>query len=122
MSRPIDQLLAISIEETKALELLLELMQRRFGGKLSDIVLFGSKARTQSTPLSDIDILVVIEKPSALAVRDAGGLGFDVWAESGVFVTLHIVDRQYWESSASRESMFFRNVERDGISLLPSPT
>jgi predicted nucleotidyltransferase len=119
MTMTVSQLSSLSHEEARALNLLLESMQRRFGDRLSDIVLFGSKARAESTADSDIDVLVILESPSAIELRDAGGFGFDVWAESGIFLALQVVESEYWDSAACRESLFFRNVARDGVSLLP---
>lgn len=46
-----------------ALEVLLELMLDRFGSDLVSFVLYGSVARGQARPESDIDLLVVLENP-----------------------------------------------------------
>lgn len=93
-------------------------MRGRFGERLSDNVLFGSKARVESTADSDIDVLVILDHPSAVELQDASGFGFDVWSERGIFLALQVLESQYWDSAACRESLFFRNVARDGLSLL----
>ena len=46
-----------------ALEVLLELMLNRFGSDLVSLVVYGSVARGQARPESDIDLLVVLENP-----------------------------------------------------------
>ncbi len=39
----------------------------------------------------------------------------------GVFLSVRAMSQQGWQSLATMQSMFYRNVSRDGISLLPVP-
>ena len=49
-------------QEEKALKRFQEILAQKFGQKVSEISLFGSKARGESHAKSDIDILVVTQQ------------------------------------------------------------
>lgn len=116
--KQLESLPSLSDPERVALTELLRLLQQRFGNRLRDVMLYGSKARGDFQPNSDVDVLVLLDHPSATDLRDAGGLGFDVWLATGVFLSLHIVDSAYWVAPAGEASLFARNVMRDGLSLI----
>jgi uncharacterized protein len=90
-----------------------------FGERVVGIILFGSKARGESSPESDIDVLVILRNPSAQYLKQAGGIGFDVWSESGVFLALQVIDEADWNFEANMPTLFYLNLQRDGVSLLP---
>jgi uncharacterized protein len=111
--------LPVTDSEAKALNLLARHMLAEFGERVVDIILFGSKARGESSPESDIDVLVVLRNPSAQDLKQAGGIGFDVWSESGVFLALQVIDEADWNFEANMQTLFYLNLQRDGVSLLP---
>lgn len=119
MTALVDQLPTVTRQESGALQVLVRLLQERFGEQLLDVVLFGSKARGDATSQSDVDVLIVLDHPSARDYSDALGLSFDVWMESDVLLSLRVKSRQTWDESAAMQSMFYRNVQQDGVSLLP---
>jgi predicted nucleotidyltransferase len=118
MSVLVEQLTTITRQEREALDVLIRLLQKRFGEQLLDVVLFGSKARGDATPQSDVDVLIILDHPSARDQSDALGLSFDVWMETDVFLSLRVKRNQAWEESAAMQTMFYRNVQQDGVSLL----
>jgi predicted nucleotidyltransferase len=122
MSLLIRQLNTITRQEREALDVLVRLLQKRFGEQLLDVVLFGSKARGDATPQSDVDVLIILDHPSARDQSDALGLSFDVWMETDIFLSLRMKSSQAWEESAAMQTMFYRNVQQDGVSLLPMTT
>lgn len=61
--------------EIGALDSYVFLLRERFGVKLVEVVLFGSVATGDATPVSDIDIAVLLDRPTAKDLADARGLG-----------------------------------------------
>jgi predicted nucleotidyltransferase len=87
-----------------------------FGGRLRGVILFGSRAREDHRPDSDLDLLVLLEGPLALS-RDIG-LAVDALYPLQLEVDFPIhalpVDVERFEA---RGRLFYRNAARDGIRL-----
>jgi len=113
------QLSNLSDQERAALRAYVRALQDRFGHQLVDVLLFGSKARGEAHIGSDLDVMVILDRPDAQALSDARGLGFDIWLTYQVFLSIRVMSREGWQTLADMESLFYRNVLRDGISLLP---
>ncbi len=112
----------LSSGERRALQMLVDILERRFGEQLRDVRLFGSKARGEATSESDIDVLIILDEPTVADQTDARGSSFDVWMETDIFLSLRVMSQQAWEGAATRGSLFYRTVDRDGVSLLPVST
>jgi len=109
---------SLSKRESDALQTYLSAAQERFGPQLVEVLLFGSKARGEASPGSDVDVVVILERPTAQDLGDARGLGFDVLLSHGVFLSVRARSTDAWHTLATMQSMFYRNVLRDGISLV----
>jgi predicted nucleotidyltransferase len=59
MSRPLDDLL--TPQEREAVDVFVEALQRQYPDRVRDVILFGSKARGDSRPDSDIDLLILVD-------------------------------------------------------------
>jgi hypothetical protein len=88
----------LSDTEQKALRAYVNTLGGRFGPRLVEVLLFGSKARSE--------------------VR---GLAFDIWLAYGVFLSVRAMSQQGWEALGDVQSLFYRSLKRDGVSLLPQP-
>jgi predicted nucleotidyltransferase len=115
---PLDSL---SKQETAALQTFVHTLRDRFGRQLVDVLLFGSKARGKAHSSSDVDVLVIPDRPGAQELSDVRGLGFDIWLTYHVFLSIRAMSQGSWLTLAAVQSLFYRSVRRDGISLLPMP-
>lgn len=85
----------------------------------SQRILYGSEARGDSRPDSDIDVLIILPDNSSRGsyaqrkIAITGGL-YDIELESGVSISPLIVLKSIWER---RRTPFTLNVEKDGIAL-----
>ena len=80
------------------------------------IILFGSQARGDGEPDSDVDILVVLEIPEeqlSIIKREMRNLASDVGLEYDELISLVIVTKEYFESM--EHTLFYQNVAKDGI-------
>jgi len=111
----------LSDQETAALQAYARALQERFGHQLVDVLLFGSKARGETHPGSDVDVAVILDHADAQALSDARALGFDIWLTYQVLLSIRAMSQQRWQALAAMQSLFYRHVLRDGVSLLPLP-
>lgn len=83
--------------EKHALELLTDGLRQRFGTALWRVSLFGSKARGDDHPSSDIDVVVVLREPIPENARaTVSGAVYDVLETCGVYMSTVVVsDREF---------------------------
>lgn len=80
------------------------------------IWLYGSEARGEARPDSDIDLLVLVDDDS-ISLRQQMAINaplFDIELETGVQINTHIEPRATWEA---RKSAFTYNVNQERIAL-----
>ena len=84
-----------------------------------DVRLFGSEARGDATPESDIDVLVVVQPENErVALEDRViDIAFDVNLEFGVYVSPRVVTPEILNHPVWRETSFIRNVAGESIPL-----
>jgi len=102
-------------------EELLRRINAKYPGRILSTVLFGSVARGDFTPDSDIDVLVVTEKLDTDLKWDIWGVGSEVSLEFDVLFNLHVYPRALWESLRAKRKTIWRNVEQDGVELTLKP-
>ncbi|MDN7025685.1 nucleotidyltransferase domain-containing protein [Methanoculleus sp. FWC-SCC1] len=85
------------------------------GDAIEEILLFGSVARGDDRPDSDIDILV-ISREEDLHLRELlTGLAFDLLVETGDRLSVKVLSRA--DLQAHRYDLFLRNVAADGVAV-----
>ncbi|OFW19664.1 MAG: hypothetical protein A3H97_18765 [Acidobacteria bacterium RIFCSPLOWO2_02_FULL_65_29] len=86
---------------------------------LQDVRLFGSEARGEATPESDIDVLVVVQ-PDLERVRLEDriiDLAFDVNLDFGVYISPRVVTPGILNDPVWGETPFLKNVAQESIRL-----
>jgi len=86
--------------------------------RLHQVILFGSRARGDAGPDSDIDVMVVLDEPRTREVRDliskcAWEAGFD----AGVVIVPIVVSRENWENGPERASLLAKVVGEEGVPI-----
>ena len=116
-----DQSAATSLDQNdrQAIQILTERLAQTLSDQILATTLFGSKARGDADPESDIDILVIIQSEDWQIVRKIRQIGARVSLEQNVLFNMHVVDRAQWAEMERAKSTYWRNVQRDGIKLLP---
>ncbi len=83
-------------------------LDERFGPRLIEVLLFGSKARNEARPDSDIDVAVILDQPTAQDLSEARGLTFDIWLDHGVLISVRAMSQQGWERLGASSSVSTR--------------
>jgi predicted nucleotidyltransferase len=100
-------------------QLLQDIKQRlslELGVRLDRVYLYGSQARGEASPDSDVDILVVVNKGEdyAAAYDIAGQIACDLSLEYNTVVCPVIVTRREYEQ---QRTPFLANVHREGVAI-----
>lgn len=103
----IEQLRSLLKELRRRLEAL-------YGPRLVRLVLFGSQARGEAEPGSDIDVLVVLEGPvrPGEEIRRTGEIASEISLENNVVISCAFISAERFERE---QSPLLINVRREGI-------
>lgn len=79
--------------------------------------LFGSYATNTYTPVSDIDILIVVNRFTPEIRRQMSGLASEYSLEYDVYISPIIKDNQVWNKNKQYQTLFYQEVTQHGIQL-----
>ena len=91
-------------------------LNRLYGERLVDLILYGSHARGEASETSDVDVLVVLRGDvdpwkELWQMTDAA---YELTRASGELISLYPVS---WSRFNSSESPFLANARREGVSV-----
>jgi predicted nucleotidyltransferase len=87
--------------------------QERYLPHIDRIILYGSVARGEANPDSDIDLLVLWNGNEHEGWRAMTGLAFDVMVDSGEYLSVKVMNAKTF----SEASPFGHNVISEGITV-----
>ena len=82
------------------------------------IILYGSEVRGESSPSSDIDVLILLDRVSISRKEksDIMDILYDIELETGVLISPLIYSLKEWENRPFK-TLFYMNVVNEGIVL-----
>lgn len=91
-----------------------------FGEKLENVFLYGSYARGEQTPESDIDVMALVDLPKDVLSRyrrDVSDFSSDIDLEYDVLLSVKLQDTETF--NRYRDVLpFYKNVLREGVSVV----
>lgn len=85
------------------------------GDKIISIKLFGSKARGDETPESDIDLLVEVNERTGRVEDAVYDAAFEANLKYGVFISARIIPSKVLEDPVWSITPFLKNIRREGV-------
>jgi len=83
---------------------------------LHQMILFGSRARGDADPDSDLDVLVVLDGPADRSARETvGDCTWETGLEHGIVIVPIIVSRDEWEDGPERYSLLAEAIRAEGV-------
>lgn len=107
----------ISKIEKKAIREFKSQLSQKLGKDIISIQLFGSRARGNSGKNSDIDILVVLKKPTEEQINYIYDVAMRLTVQYGVYLSVKIFSQKEFNYYKSIPTLFIRNVLREGVSI-----
>lgn len=87
------------------------------GAELVGLKLFGSKARGDSAPDSDIDVAVVVKEASTRVWDRVLDVAFEVNLAHDVYISPRVIDQSILKDPVWKITPFLQAVEREGVLL-----
>lgn len=87
-----------------------------YGDRLKNLTLFGSQARGDAEPGSDIDVLVVLKSPvnPGEEIKRTGKAIADLSLEYDVVISCLFMDETHYQT---RNGSLLRNIRKEGVLL-----
>jgi predicted nucleotidyltransferase len=99
-------------QERQAVDAFIKALQRQYPERIQGVILFGSKARGDSHPDSDIDILILVDDDDWRFSHAISRLAAQISLNHDVLLGPHVMPRARW-----RHSLLYCIVSSEGIPL-----
>ena|SRR3990172_1089386 len=111
----------LQADERRALADFVSRLLASAGQRVREVILFGSKARGDANADSDLDVLVIIDRYDPELDRLVTLTASRVSLEHDTLVNTHMVTAEHWAEMQKWAATLWREVQRDGVPLLPEP-
>lgn len=92
-------------------------IKKKLGEQLVKIILFGSKARGEARPDSDIDVLIIIKRESEKVRDNIVDIKMNINLKYNLFVSPVVYSKKEYNYYKSIPTIFIQNVYYDAIKL-----
>lgn len=105
----------MNITESEIIKKFKRLLAKKI--RVDRIVLFGSRARGDADPDSDMDILVIVDSPTEEIEEHISACAWEAGFEHGIVIVTVVYGKQEWEHGPERFSLLARAIEKEGVSI-----
>ena len=110
--------MSLTAKEQAALQVHVQELRRIFGDRLERVILYGSKARGDDHPESDVDVLAALrDEVTRDDMRAAAYLGADGIMDRGVYVQTLLLSRHEFEHPPGMVAFIVADAEEEGVLL-----
>jgi predicted nucleotidyltransferase len=93
-------------------------LKEQYPGMVERMVIYGSKARGDDQPDSDLDVLLIVKNDAGHLKRLLRRIGYELAATSDAVPSILAYTRDEWESRRDSGAPFQQAVERDAVAVL----
>ena len=109
--------MALSTKEKSALQQLKAGLNQAIGDQLIELKLFGSKARGDDRPDSDIDILVIVATDDWRIRDKVYDVATDILLQKDVCISPKVISKNRFDQLCKEGTSFMRNVSKNAITV-----
>ncbi|MBI1952538.1 MAG: nucleotidyltransferase domain-containing protein [Candidatus Omnitrophica bacterium] len=102
-------------QEQRAVERFATTLRERWGNEVLEIHLFGSKARGDAGPESDVDLLIVTERNDWKLKDEIGRVATRILLSEGIYLSIKVLGKTLYQRLVTLEAPFIKNVLREGV-------
>ena len=113
----------ISTRETKAVLEFIKILKDRYAQSLTQVILYGSRARGDFKAYSDIDLLVLFAGDEALIKKikeEVLLMTSDFNLQKELLLQVFVMQKQEWEKPSFKTFLLVEKIKREGIVLYGS--
>ena len=107
----------LSLNESNAVHEFLFRVRGANGDKIERAILFGSKARGDSSVYSDIDILLIVTDDDWKFQKAITEIGSDISLEFDLLLDIRILSVGQWQYLTDIRAGLYQNIMRDAVPL-----
>ena len=101
--------------ELEAINHLIFALQERYGRDIVKVILFGSKARGDSTKDSDIDLLIITSYENWTLREEVWRIAAKLELHQDVIFNIQLMSLQHWDTICDQGFSLCQHVEQDGV-------
>jgi hypothetical protein len=101
--------------EQDIIDIFKELLNKKL--KVSELILFGSRARGDADPDSDLDVLVIVDDLSPEMEEYISECAWEAGFQSGIVIVPVVFSRYEWENGPERYSLLAVAIKSEGVIL-----
>lgn len=106
---------ALMAAEREAVREFLERVRRDLQQADASAVVFGSRARGEAGPESDLDVLVALDRDDFPIRRRVFDLAYEVFLATDVLISPLVISREGFAALKRSNRRIVRDIERDGV-------
>jgi predicted nucleotidyltransferase len=109
--------MALNAKEKSTLKQFKAALQQTLHSQLIELKLFGSKARGDDRPDSDIDLLVIVTDDDWHICDAVYDIATDIFLQTDIFISPKVISKSRFEQLQKEDTFFLRNISRDAIAV-----
>ena len=109
--------MALSTEEKSALKNFKNFLKQILGKQLIELKLFGSKARGDDRPNSDLDLLIIVATDDWHIRDKVYDVATDVLLQMDVCISPKVISKSKFVQLCKEGTSFVHNVSKDAITV-----
>ncbi len=108
----------LSDQENSVIKKFKTILEQTFGKQFIELRLFGSKARGDDHPDSDIDVLVIVETDDWHIRDKVYDIVTDMLLEMDVCISPKVISKSIFAQLCKEGASFIHNISKDAITLI----
>jgi predicted nucleotidyltransferase len=109
--------MALTVKEMSVIRQFKASVEHVLGRRLIELKIFGSKARGDDRPDSDIDVLVIVADDDWHICDAVYGIATDILLQTDISISPKVVSKNRLEQLQKEDTFFLRNISRDAIAV-----
>ena len=114
-------LASLSATEQAAITAYVQAIRRQYPERIQAVALFGSKARGDDDPESDIDLLVICDSEDRQFRSALWRKASEISLDQNVLISVRVYSQERWQRARQIGLPFTSEIISDSIPLTPEP-